>query len=205
MFTGIVQELGTVVKLERSPGLIRVTVAAAKTAARVQRLESLAVNGVCLSAVSVRPPTITFEVIRETQRLTTLGSLRRGDRINVEPSLLLTDRLNGHLVMGHVDGMGTVVTRHQRPSELVIELRVGAALRRCVVPKGPVTIDGVSLTVGGAPSASTFTVHLIPETLRQTTLRALQVGDRANIEVDYLAKLAWQFLQRPGTLARMRG
>ena len=203
MFTGIVQELGTVVKVERSRGLVRLTMAASKTAARVQRLDSVAVNGVCLSVVSVHPPTMTFEVIRETQGLTTLGSLHSGDRVNVEPSLLLTDRLNGHLVMGHVDGMGKVVKRRQLPNELVIELRIANTLRRCLVPKGPVTVDGISLTVGSALTASTFTIHLIPETLRQTTLRSLAVSDRVNVEVDYLAKLVFQFLRtrdgRPST------
>ena len=198
MFTGIVQELGTVVKAERAKGLVRLTIAAPKTAARVQRLESIAVNGVCLTAVSVHPPTMTCEVIRETQGLTTLASLCRGDRVNVEPSLLLTDRLNGHLVMGHVDGMGTVVRRRQLPNELVIELRIANPLRTLLVPRGPVTVDGVSLTVGSALTASTFTLHLIPETLRQTSLRSLAVGDRVNVEVDYLAKLVRQFLQRRG-------
>ena len=189
MFTGIVQEIGTVAKVERPRGLIRLTVTAPKTAGRIQRLESVAVNGVCLTAVSVRPPAITFEAIGETQRVTTLGAARRGGRVNLEPSLRLTDRLNGHVVMGHVDGVGTVVARRERPAELALTVRVGPFVRRFLVPKGPVTLDGVSLTVGRTVTGSAFTVHLIPETLRQTTLRALAAGDRVNVEADYLAKL----------------
>jgi riboflavin synthase len=195
MFTGIIREIGTVARRERSRGVIRVTIAAPRTARRVQRLESVAVNGVCLSVVAVRRDTLLVEVIRETQRLTTLGSLERGSRVNLEPSLSLTDRLNGHVVLGHVDGTGAVSARRAQAGELVLTIRLASALRRRLVPKGPVTVDGVSLTVGRSLTPSTFSVHLIPETLRQTTLASRRVGDRVNIEVDYFAKLVQQFLR----------
>ena len=195
MFTGIIQELGTVWRVERSRGLSRLTVAAPAVAARVRILESVAVNGVCLTVVDVRRPAMTFELIGHTQRLTTLGALRRGERVHVEPSLSLSDRLSGHLVFGHVDGLGAVVKRRQHAGELVLELRVPEALRRLVVPKGPVAVDGVSLTVGDTPTRLTFTVHLIPETLRQTALRGRKVHDRVNVEVDYFAKLVAQLIQ----------
>lgn len=194
MFTGIIRELGTVVRMERRNGLLRLGLSAPQTATGVQRLESVAVNGVCLSVVDVRQHTLTFELIRETQRLTTLGTLRSGDQVHVEPSLTLTDRLNGHILLGHVDGMGAVVRRRQVGGELVMEIRVGAGLRKFLVPKGPVALDGVSLTVGQALTASTLTVHLIPETLRQTILRSRRVRDHVNVEVDYFAKLVHQFL-----------
>lgn len=194
MFTGIIQEIGTVARIERTKGLIRLTIHAPKTASRVQPLESVAVNGVCLSVVNVRGATLAFEVIRETQQLTALSSLRSSHRVNLEPSLSVTDRLNGHLVFGHVDGVGTIVRRRQLAGELVLDIRLAQALRRFLVPKGPVAVDGVSLTVGKALGASTFTVHLIPETLRQTTLGLRAAGDRVNIELDYLAKLVRQFL-----------
>ena len=194
MFTGIIREIGTVISLQRANGLIRLTIQAPGLAARVQPLESMAVNGVCLSVVGVRRPRMTFEVIRETQRLTALGSLRSTSQVNLEPSLSLTDRLNGHLVFGHIDGMGAVVARRQAAGELVLTIRTERPLRKFLVPKGPVTIDGVSLTVGSAPGPTTFTVHLIPETLRRTTLRERVVGDRVNLEVDYLAKLVEQFV-----------
>ena len=198
MFTGIIQELGTVTRVERTQGLVRLSVAAPKIASKVQRLDSVAVNGVCLSVVSVRQQLIGFEVIRETQALTTLSGLRRGHRVNLEPSLGVCDRLSGHLVFGHVDGIGRIAARRQLAGELVLEVQVETGLRRWVVPKGPVAIDGISLTVGRALRALSFTVHVIPETLRLTTLGQLGVGARVNVEIDYFAKLLWQFV-REGT------
>ena len=166
MFTGIIQEVGTVAQVERSRGLACLTIAVPKIASCVERLDSVAINGVCLSVVAVRHGTICFEIIGETQRLTTLGTLRSGERVNVEPSLLVSDRLSGHVVFGHVDGVGTVASRRQLQGELVLTIRLASALRKSLVPKGPVAVDWVSLTVGRALGPSTFTVHLIPETLR---------------------------------------
>ena len=196
MFTGIIQEFGTVASVTRARGLARVAVIAPRLASRIQPLESVAVNGVCLSVTQVQPPTVRFEVIRETLSLTTLGALRRGEQVNLEPSLSLTDRLNGHLVFGHIDGTGRVAKRRQRGGELILEIRVASRLRKFLIPKGPVAVDGVSLTVGQALSASTFTIHLIPETLRRTVLARRAVGDGVNLELDYLAKLVSQWLRR---------
>ena len=189
MFTGIVQEMGTVSRIQRANGVVRLTVDAPKTAATVHPLESVAVNGVCLSGVARRSPSLAFEMIAETQRLTTLGALRAGERVNLEPSLRLSDRLNGHLVFGHVDGIGTVTARRQLSGETVLQIAVPRRLGSYLVSKGPVTLDGISLTVGRVPTASSFTVHLIPETLRQTTLAGRHAGARVNVEVDYFAKL----------------
>ena len=194
MFTGIVRELGTVARLERSNGLLRLSLYAPETFTKVERLDSVAVNGVCLSVVSLRDHTMTFEIIPESQRLTNLARLRRGSRVNVESSLSLADRLGGQLLFGHVDGLGTVVGRRERAGELVLDIRVGAKLGRLLVPKGPIAVDGISLTVGTVRKG-TFTIHLIPETLRQTTLRGLHRGDRVNVELDYFAKLVAQFLR----------
>ena len=195
MFTGIIQEIGTVARIERTKGLVRLTIHAPRTASRVQRLESVAVNGTCLSVVSVRGAALIFEVIRETQTRTALGGFRAAQRVNLEPSLAVTDRLNGHILFGHIDGVGTIIRRRQLPSELVLEIRMSRALRAFLVPKGPMAIDGVSLTAGKALGATTCSVHLIPETLRQTTLGTRVVGDRVNLELDYLAKLVRQFLK----------
>lgn len=195
MFTGIIQELGAVARVERANGIMRLSLHAPQTVSRLRRLDSLAVNGVCLSVVRVRQGVIACEVISETQRLTTLGRLRAHDRVHLEPSLTLLDRLNGHFVFGHVDGMGTVVKRRQLSGELVLDIRAPEAIRHLIVPKGPITVDGVSLTVGRAVTRNTFTVHLIPETLRQTVLRLRAVGDRVNLEADYIAKLVCQFLR----------
>lgn len=194
MFTGIIQELGTVASLRRRTGIVELAVAAPKTAARLQPMESVAVNGACLTVVGIHRGTMRFEAIPETLRMTALGALRVGHRVNLEPSLSLADRLNGHFVFGHVDGVGTVAKRAQAAGELVLTIRVPAALRRYLVPKGPVALEGVSLTVGAHLTRSTFAVHLIPETLRQTTLAWCQEGQQLNVEVDYLAKLVRQFL-----------
>ncbi len=195
MFTGIVQEMGTVARIERPKGLTRLTIAAPKTAARVHPLDSVSVSGVCLTAVHVRQGALVFEVIHETRRLTTLGALRGGAQVNLEPSLSMVDRLGGHLLFGHVDGVAAVARRRQLPGALMLELRAGPALRRFLVPKGPVAVEGVGLTVGQRLGPSTFTIHLIPETLRQTTLGSRRVGDRVNVEIDYLAKLVAHFLR----------
>ena len=198
MFTGIVRELGTIARLERSQGVVRLTIDGPKTASQLERLDSLAVNGVCLSVVNLRQRLITCEVIRESLALTTLGGLKRGQRVNLEPSLAVSDRLNGHLVFGHVDGVGTVIGRRLLAGEQILEIRVAPQLRSFLVPKGPVAVDGISLTVGRQVTRATFTVHLIPETLRMTTLGGCRIGMRVNLEVDYLAKLVRQFVeQRP--------
>jgi riboflavin synthase len=196
MFTGIVQELGTVMRVSRGKGLVRLSVEAPRTASRVEPSESVAVSGVCLSVVDVRAGALTFEVIAETLALTALGTLRSGARVNLEPSLSITDRLGGQILFGHVDGTGTVARRRQRSGEAILDIRIPAALRRLLVPKGPVAVDGVSLTVGGVLTGSAFSVHLIPETLRRTTLSTLGVGDRVNIEADYFAKLVAQLVNK---------
>ena len=195
MFTGIVREIGTVAGTRRGRGLMRLSIVAPRTAAHVGRLESVAVAGVCLSVVRLTSGTMEFEAVPETLARTTLGRLKQGARVNLELSLTLTDRLNGHLVFGHVDGMGTVVGRTNRGGELVLRIRVPPALRRGIIAKGPITVDGVSLTVGPRPGRGVFSVHLIPETLRQTTLGERRTGDAVNLEIDYIAKLV---LERNG-------
>ena len=195
MFTGIIRELGTVERITRAQGITRLAIRAPGIASRIQRLESVSVNGVCLSVVDIRQQMLVFEMITETQRLTTLAALRTGNRVHLEPSLSITDRLNGHIVFGHVDGLGKIVKRRDLKSELILEIRIPTALRPFLVSKGPVAVDGVSLTVGKTLTASTFTIHLIPETLRQTLLRSRTVGDRVNVELDYFAKLIHQFLR----------
>ena len=193
MFTGLITEQGTISRLRRAEGIVRLVVHAPRTAPRLAIGESIAINGVCLSLVSNQRGMLTFEAIPETQRLTNLGRLAVGDRVNVEPSLTLSDRLNGHLVLGHVDGLGTIRRRAQRAGEVAIEIQVGRDLRRSLVPKAPIAIDGVSLTVGSRLTSTTCMVFLIPETMRKTTLGECRVGDAVNIELDYIAKLITQF------------
>ncbi len=195
MFTGIVQELGTVAEIKRARGLHRLRIQAPKLGPRMQPGESVAVNGVCLSVVQADARGFGFEMIPETVRRTNLGRLVLGARVNLESSLSLSDRLNGHLVLGHVDGPGTISRRTERGGQITLEIRVARALRKSVVPKGPIAVDGVSLTVGPQPSRTGFSVFLIPDTLRKTTLSFRRAGDVVNLEVDYLAKLTMQFLE----------
>jgi len=195
MFTGIIRELGTLERVQRTKGLVRLRIRAPRLAAQVRPLDSVSVNGVCFSAITAHRGTLTFEIIAETQRLTTLGSLRPDQRVHLEPSLTLADRLHGHLLLGHVDGRGRIVRRQQRAGELVLTIRTGRELARLLTTKGSVAVDGVSLTVARRLRSDRFTVHLIPETLRQTMLGERPVGTDVNLELDYLAKLVWQFLR----------
>ena len=193
MFTGIVRERGTVQSLKKRGGLLELSVHAPVLARSVEPSESVCVNGVCLSVVKVRSGALVFEMIPETQGLTSLGGMKSGDAVNLEPSLSLSDRLGGHILLGHVDGVGRVIEAREVKGERVLKIRVASELGRYLTPKGPVAVDGISMSVGSAPTRNTFTIHVIPETLRRTTLNEKKTGDSINIEIDYLAKLMWQF------------
>ena len=195
MFTGIVREVGTVVSVTRAGGVHRLSVLAPKTAAGLSVGESVAINGVCLSVVQAGAGRLEFEMIPETRRLTNLAKLSAGSRVNVEPSLSLSDRINGHLVLGHVDGVGRIVKQQRQAGQIRLTMAGGGAWRGYLVPKGPVTVDGVSLTVGDRVTGNTFSVFLIPETIEKTTLGARRTGDLVNIEVDYAAKLVAQLVR----------
>ena len=193
MFTGIVKETGVVKALSRRAGVCKISVFSPKTAKGVCIGDSIAVNGACLSVISAGKGIMSFEMIPETGRLTNLGMLKIGSKVNIEPSLCFDDRLGGHLVLGHVDGMGFISKRKEKSGELELEVRVSKEIRRLLVPKGPITIDGVSLTLGARLGTFSFRVYLIPETLKKTTLGSLSLGSHVNIELDYVAKLIRQF------------
>lgn len=189
MFTGIVQELGTVERLAAARDADRLTVRAPRLAPSLTPGESVAVNGVCLTVVESNRGVLLFEIVPETRRLTALGAIKAGDRVNLERSLALSDRLNGHIVLGHVDGIGMVTQRRVARGECVLAVKLPNTLRPYVVPKGPIALDGVSLTVGADIVRDVVRVFLIPETLKRTTLGWREPGDHVNIEVDYVAKL----------------
>ncbi len=190
MFTGIIQEIGTVIRVKRADDIVTLTIAASKISVALG--ESVAVNGACLSVVRAGHGELEFEIVPETQRLTPLGRLRAGSHVNLEPSLRLSDRLNGHLVLGHVDGAGRITRLQRRGEHVAMSLRIPDALNRYCVSKGSIAIDGVSLTIGSRRSGASLDVYLIPETLKKTTLGHCQAGDAVNLEVDYLAKLIHQ-------------
>ncbi len=187
MFTGIVEELGTVAAVEDQGDAIRLTIDAATVLDGTGLGDSIAVNGCCLTVTSVAGSTWTADVMQETLDKTSLAGVRPGDRVNLERAVTADKRLGGHIVQGHVDGVGTVVRRTPSEHWEVVEIAMPPALSRYLVDKGSITVDGVSLTVVEA-GEDRFTVSLIPETLARTTLGTRAPGDRVNLEVDVIAK-----------------
>ncbi|WP_232676065.1 riboflavin synthase [Nocardioides sp. R-C-SC26] len=189
MFTGIVEELGTIEDVEEQGDAVRLTVAACTVLEGTGLGDSIAVNGCCLTVVSSDGARWTADVMQETLDKTSLAGVAPGDRVNLERAVTAEKRLGGHIVQGHVDGVGRVVARHPSEHWEVVEIGLPAApdLGRYLVDKGSITVDGVSLTVVEARAGS-FTVSLIPETLSRTTLGSRQPGDAVNLEVDVLAK-----------------
>jgi riboflavin synthase len=187
MFTGIVEELGSVVAVEEQPDAKRITFAGPLVTSDVHRGDSIAVNGACLTAVEIASGTFTADVMHETLRLTALGSLSVGSPVNLERAMNAATRFGGHMVLGHVDGVGTIVSRKPSENWEWVTIEIPTSLMKYVVMKGSITIDGISLTVNEVTS-STVSFSLIPETLRLTTLGQKQAGDPVNVEVDIMAK-----------------
>jgi riboflavin synthase len=187
VFTGIVEELGTVAAIEDQGDAVRLTIAAETVLADARPGDSIAVNGCCLTVVEHDATTWTADVMQETLDKTSLRGVRPGDRVNLERAATLQTRLGGHLVQGHVDGVGSVVRRVPSEHWEIVEISLPEHLARYLVDKGSITVDGVSLTVVEAGETS-FTVSLIPETLARTTLGFRGPGDRVNLEADVLAK-----------------
>lgn len=188
MFTGIIQDLGRVVSRETRGVDARLVIATQKldlSSAAVG--DSISVQGVCLTATSLTRDSFTADVSHETLSLTTLGELQPGSAVNLEPALRAGDRLGGHLVSGHVDGIAHVSATSQDGDSLRVQVVVPAELARYIARKGSVTLDGVSLTVNDVEGA-TFGVNLIPHTQAVTTLGKLRAGARLNLEVDQMAR-----------------
>jgi riboflavin synthase len=186
MFTGLVESTGVVTAMERDERGARLRIST-PLAPELARGDSVAINGVCLTAVGTEPESFTADVVAETLRRSSLGPLVTGDRVNVELPVRAGGRLGGHVVQGHVDGVGTVESVLPEGLARVVRIAAPPALMRYVVEKGSIAVDGVSLTVAEALDDA-FTVSLIPETLERTTLGALQPGRQVNLEVDVLAK-----------------
>jgi riboflavin synthase len=199
MFTGIVEELGTVEAVERQSDAVRLTVRADEVLADSTVGDSISVNGCCLTVAERTQATWTADVMAETLAKTGLGSLEPGDRVNLERAATVGTRLGGHLVQGHVDAVGHVVRRDPGEHWDVVTISMPRDLAPYLVDKGSITVDGVSLTVVETQDEH-FTVSLIPETLRRTTLGFRQPGDAVNLEVDVIGKYVARQLQlRVGT------
>jgi riboflavin synthase len=193
MFTGIVEELGHVVALERGADSARLTVAGPLVVSDAVHGASICVNGVCLTVVEHDAEQFTVDVMAESLARTSLGALAPGDRVNLERAMAAGGRFGGHVVQGHVDGTARILSRTPGDRWEVVRFSLGADLARYVVEKGSITVDGISLTVVDAGPDS-FTVSLIPTTLALTTLGHKQPGDPVNLEVDVVAKYVERLL-----------
>jgi riboflavin synthase len=200
MYTGIVEELGEVVGVERLADAARITVRGPLVTSDASRGDSLSINGVCLTVTTAQDGAFTADVMLETLNRSSLGGLRAGSRVNLERPMRLDGRLGGHMVQGHVDGTGVIISRSPAEHWEVVRVSLPADLARYVVVKGSIGVDGVSLTItavaGGDDDGEPpwFEVSLIPETLQRTTLGRKQPGDTVNLEVDVIAKYVEKLL-----------
>lgn len=187
MFTGIVEELGQVEKLETLTDAVRISIAGPLVVSDAKIGDSISVNGVCLTVTEKSSSSFSADVMQETLNRSTLGKLSEGSKVNLERPVTLATRLGGHLVQGHVDGMGQIISREKSENWDVVTIEPPKDLLKYIVEKGSITVDGTSLTVASV-NEKVFTVSLIPETLAKTTLGLVQAGDKVNLEVDVMAK-----------------
>lgn len=194
MFTGIVAALGTIRRMTRKGTDALLEVDAAMPLEDVRIGDSIAVNGACLTVTQTGASRFTADVSAETLTRTNLGTLKNGDRVNIEKSLRLNDFLGGHLVQGHVDGQGKIAERKSQANSIVFTIEVAENIMRYIVEKGSVAVDGVSLTVNRCEK-NRFYVNMIPHTAQSTTLGSKKTGDLVNIETDIIGKYVERFLQ----------
>lgn len=187
MFTGIIEELGIVTSIIRGSQSGKLTISASRAIAGIKVGDSLAVNGVCLTATNLRRNFIEFDISAETLKKTSLQDLKIGEKVNLEKALAVSGRLGGHLVMGHVDGVGEIRKKVNLDKGFQLYISLPSELLRYLVPKGSVALDGASLTVADLRNAL-LVISIVPHTARSTNLGAKNIGDRVNIEVDILSK-----------------
>ena len=205
MFTGIISDVGQVIEMTPHGELNRLVLSSAYDPASIALGASIAINGVCLTAVEASPANpgarLAFDVGAETLKVTTLGRLKAGDRVNLERSLRIGDELGGHMVSGHVDGVAEIVSRRDFDGMAHFRFRAPRPLAKFIATKGSVALEGTSLTVN-AVEGDTFEVLLIPHTLAVTAWGALKAGDRVNIEVDQMARYAARLIEAGGAASR---
>ena len=200
MFTGIIQTLGRIESLSPRGGALRMGVATADLdLSDVALGDSIACSGPCLTAVALAPGRFEVDVSPETLAVTTLGNLATGSPVNLERAMKLNERIGGHMVSGHVDGIGAIRSRHQDGNALVLEIEAPKDILRLCVQKGSITVDGISLTINEVTERS-FLVSIIPHTAKVTTLGLKQVGDKVNLESDLIGKYVERLLQERGLL-----
>ncbi len=196
MFTGIVREVGVVREATLASGRARLLVQAERLVPEVAAGDSVAVDGACLTVAGGAPGSLLFDVVPDTLAATTLGDLRPGDRVNLEPALRVGERLSGHFVTGHVDGVGELIGRRDEPGQVRMRFSAPEAVRPFLMEKGAITVAGLSLTVRDV-SGPEFSVSLVPHTLRVTTLEEYRPGRRVNLEADVLARWVARLLPGP--------
>jgi riboflavin synthase len=187
MFTGIIEELGIVKRISHSGNFIIIEVSVFKITEDLKVGDSISVNGTCLTAVKFDKNSVSFEVMPETLRITNLGLLKIGDKVNLERSLKLGDRVSGHFVLGHIDCLGVIRKKGIKSGNIAYEIALPVKFIQYCLPKGSVAVDGISLTIQESRSNS-FAVYIIPHTLKNTTLNFKGPSDKVNIEFDLLAK-----------------
>jgi len=196
MFTGLVQELGTVLDIARNESNAVITIKATQLAAHIKPGDSVSVDGVCLTAVDVKSDSFTADVMVQTLAVTSLGQIVAGSAVNLELAARLDTRMGGHIVQGHVDGTGTLVALTPGAQWMKCEVKVERSLLKYIVAKGSICFSGVSLTVGEVhDETSVVTVWLIPETIERTSIATKKPGDVINIEVDVLAKYVERMME----------
>ena len=194
MFTGLVEELGILQSVRHGAASAQLNLVAGKVTQDIRIGDSIAVNGVCLTAVKFSSQGFTADVMAETLAKTNLGNLKPGDRVNLERALRLGDRLGGHLVSGHIDGVGTIAAKEIHDIAILITINASPEVMRYIIKKGSVAIDGTSLTVVDFTDDS-FQVSLIPHTAKETTLGFKKRGDTVNLEGDIIGKYIERLLQ----------
>ena len=188
MFTGIIKEIGKIRNIKKTHAAVRIEIEATTSIADAAVGDSIAVNGCCLTIVQLQPDRWSADVVEETLKLTCLGDLKSGDPVNLEPALRLSDRLGGHLVQGHVDGIGKIADKSlNADGSITVKMVAPAALLKYIVKKGSIAVDGVSLTVAEVTDQS-FAFAMIPHTAKMTNLGWKQPGQAVNLEVDLVAK-----------------
>lgn len=193
MFTGIIEEMGSIVSVNRSTKSAEITIRASKILSDVKLGDSIATNGVCLTVTRFTKNDFTVDVMPETMRKSNLENLSKGDLVNLERALRMGDRLGGHMVSGHVDGLGTIKSKIQEENAIWVTIAAPASILHYVISKGSIAIDGISLTVAHV-DAESFKVSIIPHTKDETTLLKKKVHDLVNLECDLVGKYIEKFL-----------
>jgi len=201
MFTGIVEEIGAIAMLDKTLAGTRVTILASTVMGDLKTGDSVSVNGTCLTVVSRSERDFSVEVSPETLSVTTLGSMAVGTPVNLERAMKLHERIGGHLVAGHVDGVGVIRSRRQEGNTIIFVIEAPPAILRYCVGKGSITVDGISLTINEVGDHS-FSIAIIPHTAKVTTLGLKQVNDPVNLEVDLIGKYVERLLQERSQLPK---